>query len=119
MTLSPSNRFALFFANVVYVYFCCTYLLPSYNLALDFHTCLLDVDDLARFTQVQISHGCHSSTSSDYLRLTRNFCHFMQRLAMPDDQVAPSDAPTDPKPIIRLKESVINKIAAGEVPFRS
>ena len=32
MTLSPSNRFALFFANVVYVYFYRTYLPPSYYL---------------------------------------------------------------------------------------
>ena len=38
---------------------------------------------------------------------------------MPDDQVPPLDAPAEPKPIIRLKESVINKIAAGEVMFRS
>ena len=32
---------------------------------------------------------------------------------MHDDQMTPAE----PKPIIRLKESVINKIAAGEVPF--
>jgi len=37
---------------------------------------------------------------------------------MPDDQASPSDSSTEPKPIIRLKESVINKIAAGEVPCR-
>lgn len=37
---------------------------------------------------------------------------------MPPDQVASLDALVDPKPIIRLKESVINKIAAGEVQYR-
>ena len=34
---------------------------------------------------------------------------------MPDDQSTTSNAPSEPKPITRLKESVINKIAAGEV----
>ncbi|KAF9652282.1 DNA binding protein [Thelephora ganbajun] len=37
---------------------------------------------------------------------------------MSDVQTAPSDALTEPKPIIRLKESVVNKIAAGEIIHR-
>ena len=63
---------------------------------------------MASATRALISHDYSTSH-------IRAFGHLTRKFAMPDDQVASSDAPTDPKPIIRLKESVINKIAAGEV----